>query len=69
MFSFYVMRYESMDIADRNTKIVNLVLHLFFKSCSLHSWMTVALAQLVRAFLSHVEGLDVRITAETDLSR
>ena len=56
MLSFYVMRYETMDIAKRNTKIVNLVLHLFFKSCSLHSCMTVVLAQLVRAFASHVEG-------------
>ena len=50
------MRYETMDIAERNTKIVNLVLHLFFKSCSLHSFMTVVLTQLVRAFASHVEG-------------
>ena len=32
MLSFYVMRYESMDIAERNTKIVNVVLHLFCKS-------------------------------------
>ena len=56
MLSFYVMRYESMDNAERNTKIVNVVLHLFCKSCSLHSCMTVDMAQLVRAFASHVEG-------------